>query len=191
MTADDRERVVEVVRDAAGETAHRLHALGTTELLLQLAFELPDAAEREPREYPFGYFSRDAFPLSGVGVFRWFATEKDALLGYAAELIEHLYEGAEEDDREALRALFGSALKEHKTLRDIRGELNELTRDNSVLEWYGSFHEFCTSDDEFAKDLRECFLEEFDEDSESGMTSGKIPEDRTDEFVEFIQGYGY
>jgi hypothetical protein len=151
-----------------------------------VADEVVDANARDPREYPFGFFSRDDWP-AGVGMFHWAATPPDALLGYAAMVIEHLYAG-EDDDKEELRRFFSRALTEKQTLADLHEELNRRTARVSALGWYGTFQDICTSQDDFALDVRERFLEHLEEDEEEGEPTGVIPEDRMDEFVEFIQG---
>jgi hypothetical protein len=46
--ADHREEIIEVMRDAARELTQRFHALGSAELLLQLA-ALADVLHRPPR----------------------------------------------------------------------------------------------------------------------------------------------
>ena len=52
VAEDHREQVVEVVRDAAGETAHRLHLLGLAELLLEADARRDVARHRERGRAP-------------------------------------------------------------------------------------------------------------------------------------------
>ena len=153
-------------------------------------FDLPDAGDHDPREYPFGYFSRDEL---GVGVFRWFATPEDALRGYATELIQYLYADERgEARREELRSEFASALKEGTTLADLQTRLNELTGNDSALDWYGTFQQLLTSQDEFASDIRERFLYDRDEEGDNEPSAPfAIPEDDIDDFVEYVRAYGY
>ena len=163
------------------------------ETILDLSsFDLPDAGEHDPRQHPYGYFSRDVL---GVGSFRWFPTAEDSVRGYATELIQYLFADADENGevvREQLRTVFARALREGKTLTDLQGQLNELTGDESALDWYGTFQQLLTSEDEFASEVRESFLYNQDDEEDSEPTAPfAIPEGEIDKFVEYIHEYGY
>ena len=166
------------------------------ETVLDLSsFDLPDAGEHDPRQYPHGYFSRDNYAISGVGSFRWFPTAEGAVRGYATELIQYLYADADERGeavREQLRTVFARALREGKTLTNLRGQLNEMTGDDSALDWYGTFQQLLTSEAEFASEVRESFLYNQDDEDDSEPTAPfAIPEGEIDDFVEYIHAYGY
>ena len=149
--------------------------------------------EKDPREYPFGYFARDAYVLSGIGLFRWFASENEALRGYLDDFVELAEQAGNEsyEPLEQLREFVTEALSRGDRFNELVPRLNAITSDDSVIVWCGTFLELTTSDADLPRELREYFLDPEADQIGDGDAVPPIPEERIEEFIEYVQGYGY
>ena len=146
---------------------------------------MSDETNPDPRSSPYGYFVTDQF---NVGQFRWCADAAAALRAYVNDdLIAALLE----DDGAviaATEALYRDATTAAKGLGDVVEALNAITDGYAAVRWCGTFKALCTGDDDFALELRGSWREDADDDEDPGRS---IAEDEMDDFLEFLEGYGY
>jgi hypothetical protein len=140
------------------------------------------AMNRDPREFKIGHFSGGSFVLDTTRVFTWFSTEKE-LIDYICEcepLIHHL----ETTDAKAFSEKVYQVMEPDIELSDANlCKVNALGSDFLCIDWWGSFDDLVSGKSNFAKELRSYFHD--DESDES------IAIDELDDFVEFIQHYGF
>ena len=67
----------------------------------------------------------------------------------------------------------------------IKNQANDISSDFMIIDWWGSFSELVTVRTEFSNDLIEQFFDNWDEKQKT------LTEEHIDEFIKFIQSYGY
>ena len=148
----------------------------------------------EPTENSWGFFAYDDAPGGiggGSGMFCWFES-RDKMCDFIERyplLFQSSYEPEDDDKariddiersvRAAIEEFRRNADKCEKVLEDINRKLRRIEQ----IKWWGSFSELLSGDHWFAKELRSHVME--------GDGSSALPEEQREEFVEFLQGYGY
>lgn len=148
----------------------------------------------EPSETSWGFFAYDDAPGGiggGSGMFGWFESRDkmcDFIEGYPL-LFQSSYEPEDDDKariddiergvKAAINGFRGNPEKGEKVLEDINRKLRRMEQ----IKWWGSFSELLSGDHWFAKELRGHLLQ--------NDGSVPMPEERREEFIEFLQSYGY
>lgn len=153
------------------------------------------AHQRDPREFPWGYFSYGDAPGGiggGTGLILWFASHREMLDFFLHhELESHWLENADEDERaEVLREVRTALepLSESKSgLQSALAAANEPLRNLVQLTWWGRFEELVSGSGEFAMHLRSFFRSD---DSDEEGRSSPITDAELSDFVESLQEYG-
>ena len=159
---------------------------------LEEAFTRANSAE--PVESSWGFFAYDDAPGGvggGSGMFCWFES-RDKMCDFIERyplLFQSSYE-AEDDDKariEDIELCVKAAVKEFRSSPDKTAEaleaINGKLRRIEQIKWWGSFSDLLSGDHWFAKELRSNLFEN------DGNTA--VPKERREEFIEFLQGYGY
>jgi len=156
-----------------------------------LRARLDEAGQRNPRDFPFGAFIGDTYPLSTVFVFVWFESATGLLDTLAeCEPILHLEFGTEEYETmlSTLGAIRESARPHDRLTEDLRVEFGAaLSKMEAGLRWWGALDELVSGDGEFPRELREAFREYLEDEANPDRA---ISPNDIDEFVEFIVEYG-
>ncbi|MAT43652.1 MAG: hypothetical protein CL609_15045 [Anaerolineaceae bacterium] len=76
------------------------------------------------------------------------------------------------------------------TLEQTRLKMNEaLSPTFLVIEWWGIYDDLRTSENQFAKDLRERYWEEIQDDEEEEPKNDAIPDEMKDEFASWVKDF--
>jgi len=147
------------------------------------AIEIGDTAmNRDPRKYPFGYFSGGSFVLDSTRVFMWFAS-KEELIKHIAECDPVIHDLDEAEavafTHEVAQIFNGNVDLSHENLE----KLNSIAKSFLCVEWWGTFDELVRGPSELAKDVR---LSLRDDESDSPVLESEM-----DDFIELIQNYGF
>lgn len=147
------------------------------------AIELGDAVmNRDPREYPYGYFSGGSFALDSARVFMWFADEQD-LIKHIADCDPAVYD-LDEAESVAFSNHVHRIFKVDNALSSENLELlNAAASSFFCVDWWGTFDELTCGDGEFARQLRSEFRE--------GESDSPIVDLEMDDFIDLIQHYGF
>jgi len=147
-------------------------------ITLERVIEIGEIAiNRDPREYPFGYFHGD-----NARVFMWFASEEE-LISHIAECAPVMFDldasEAKDFGREVSQIFSGKAELSTENL----ASLNNVAKSFLFVEWWGTFEDLVSGTSKLAKDLR---LSLRDDETDSPVLESEL-----DDFVELIQRYGY
>ena len=149
--------------------------------------ELPH--HRDPRTYPYGLYTSDAFVMSAVGMFFWFESRAE-MAAYIRHVEPQIYE-LDEGERGVLLAALEApldALQAGTTdLEAARDAINVAASNHFVIEWTGTFEELCAGDGEWACEFRTSFREACDKES----SPEPISADEVEAFVGYISEYGF
>jgi hypothetical protein len=162
---------------------------------------LQEASDRDPRQYPYGYFVSDV-----VGIFTWFRTT-DELFDTFVDAEPTVYGSDSEPGgnklAEGLEAVRRRVKRPVVLGGKLRGEINDVLGDSADLEWWGQLEDLLKGSGEFETDLRAWFREsqgvvegeteeeeEGDEDSD-GDPSRPIESYEVEEFLDYLRDYGH
>ena len=146
-----------------------------------------EAAERDPREYPYGLFVAD----EQISIHLWFADATSALRGYVvSDLLVHILDEDDTTSRAAVQDVLERALAAGHGIEQVVEELNRITGDESQLLWCGTFDSLLSGDAEHARRMRSEFRDDRD-DGDGDRLFAPIGSDETPAFVEFIRQYGF
>jgi len=123
---------------------------------------LNEANGRDPREFRWGYFGRDPFVLSGVGVFTWYASREDLLEALVeAEPSIHFEMDMPEfaSAREALDAVRQAIAGRSDLPEEAREKANEILKGEAHIEWWGRLDDLVVRHGEFPREIRTWFRE--------------------------------
>jgi hypothetical protein len=161
------------------------------------AMEVLDASrEADPRRCPFGFFSSDPHPW-GLGMFHWYPTLDDLFRAIirdvpAAFIVTGPQAVAEASARiEAAVAGFPDTQRLGAACSQA---LREALKAVQCLDWIGTFDDLCSSDHDWARELRERFRDGSDTEEEGGggrSLDRPIAAEEREEFVGFVREYGY
>ena len=144
-----------------------------------------EAAERDPRECPFGLLTGGSFVLDSVRVFVWFATLED-LLAHLREnepRAYHLEPGAGlEEFQSELDPVLERVRAEGMT-EALREQLNAVVGTEFVVDWWGTYAELREGRGEIPRRVLDDFLGEERE-------GGALRDDEEEEFVECLKTWG-
>jgi hypothetical protein len=138
---------------------------------------------RDPREYPYGYFSLDTVNLGGIGLISWFK-DIDEMADFILK-IEPLIgddEGEDLDECQRWIAPIVNDIRREGLKESSRAEINAALG-ASQIEWWGTFDDLCSGRSDFARDT----LERYFGDDEK--IPSKIPDERLDEFIEWLRTF--
>lgn len=147
------------------------------------AIELGQTAmDRNPQEFPYGYFSGGSFVLDSTRVLMWFESPE--------QLLEHLCEcdplvhGLEAEEAQEFSEKIRAAVSKPFSLTDENlGNVNEIASEFLCVDWWGTFEELLSGGSEMAVETRSSFR---DDDDDSPIE----PEDVAD-FAEYLHQYGF
>jgi hypothetical protein len=145
-----------------------------------------DAMNRDPRKANYGLFSGGSFVLDSSRVFMWFETIQE--LTYFIKNAEPLIFDLDAEDIKKYEDEISPILKKvHKDglTFELQNQINDISSDFMTIEWWGNFSELVNIETEFSKNLVEQFFDQLDEEPKP-----IIPE-YLDDFIKFIQSYGY
>lgn len=164
---------------------------------------LQEASDRDPRQYPYGYFVSDV-----VGIFTWFRTT-DELFDTFVDAEPTVYGSDAEPGgnklAEGLEAVRRRVKRPVVLGEKLRGEINDVLGDSADLEWWGKLDDLLNGPGEFESDLRAWFREsqgavegedeEEDEEEEAeesdGDPSRPIESYEVEEFLDYLRDYGH
>lgn len=137
------------------------------------------AAARDPLTSRFGVLVRDADDV-GLAFFNWYETPQDLR---RSVLEDHAF--PDDDDRRDPEG-WGRVRGELEALLSASPELdtatrvgvNALTAAWFTFDWWGTFEELCTSDQETAREVRERYYEAQDLEGDA-----PVPEDERADFA--------
>jgi hypothetical protein len=141
----------------------------------------------DPRSHPWCYWGSDPWP-AGVQMLSWFTTPVE-MVRWLAEVLASAYVQDDELTRtqQRLSDFAASIGSEEPSPEELRSRLPAVVPDQFV--WAGTFAELRNAQGEEPADLIQQFLDHRS-DGEEG-DARPIRDDELDEFVEFIQSYGY
>jgi len=145
-----------------------------------------DAMNRDPRKANYGLFSGGSSILDSVRVFMWFETIEELIhfITKAEPLIFDLDAEAIKKYEDEITPILEKLYKDGLT-NQLKNQANDISSDFMIIDWWGSFSELVTVRTEFSNDLIEQFFDNWDEKQNT------LTEEHTDEFIKFIQSYGY
>lgn len=147
------------------------------------AIELGDVAmNRDPRKYPFGYFSGGSFILDSTRVFMWFAS-KDDLINHIIQCDPAIHDLDEAEAKAFAHEVAQIFIGNTELSIENLALLNNFGKSFLCVEWWGTFDELVSGSSEIAKDLRMSFR---DDESDSPVFESEM-----DDFIELIQNYGF
>ena len=142
------------------------------------------AAERDPRQAPYGFFSGGSSPMDSVRVFNWFES-RAALADFLLDVEPAIYD-LEGDDLEEYRAAVSPVLKRLKS-EDFSAELlvafNAAVKETLVVDWWGEFDDLIAGKSELSQLLVSRFVGADDEDE----PSPPLHPDQLDGFIEYLK----
>ena len=170
-------------RSEAFEAIHIERLIMNKEKAIQLG---DDAMNRDPRKANYGLFSGGSFVLDSTRVFMWFETIQDLVffIKKAEPQIFELDAAYIANYESQITPVLDNVHKDGLT-DQLKDQINDISKDFMVIEWWGNFSELVGNKSEFSKNLIEDFFERFEEEPKS------LSEEHMDSFVEFIQSYGY
>jgi len=146
-----------------------------------------EAAERDPREYPYGLFVTD----EEISIHLWFSDATSALHGYVvSDLLVHILDEDDTTSRTAVQDILERALVAGDGIEPVVEELNRITGDESQILWCGTFDPLLSGDSAHARRMRSEFRDDRD-DSDGDRLFGPVASEETPAFVEFIRHYGF
>lgn len=146
-----------------------------------------EAAERDPRAYPFGLFVAD----EQITIHLWFADATSALRDYVVnDLLVHILDEDDTTSRAAVQDVLERALAAGHGIEQVVEELNRITGDESQVLWCGTFDSLLSGDAEHARRTRSEFRDDQD-DGDGDRLFAPICSDEMPAFVEFIRQYGF
>jgi hypothetical protein len=152
------------------------------------------AMDVTPERSSWGLFSYTDAPMAGyTGVFCWFKAQAD-LLDYVKRHLTFVAPGRSDIDP-------GRVVRDTQNLIDAMGsepvldvfeaqrlELNKILRTFSQVEWWGTFGDLLQGNHPYAKQVREWFR---DDDDEDAVAARPIDDDEIDDFRDAIEQYGF
>jgi len=142
------------------------------------------AAERDPRQAHYGFFSGGSSPMDSVRVFNWFES-RDALADFLLDVEPALFD-LEGDDLKAYRASVTPVLKRLKS-EDFSASLlaafNTAVKETLVVDWWGEFDDLIAGKTELSQLLISRFVGAEDERERSPP----LHPDQLDGFVEYLK----
>lgn len=151
---------------------------------------LDNAQDRNPIEYPFGFYIEDNHPESSGGSFFWYKTQKELEQAICNDLIDALTDGQGSDIqavKNEITELFQNSDDE------LMSHLNVILAELELqLLFMGSFEELCKGKDEWTKFFRESYREECLDDIEDMPTKklqASIKKSEQVDFAEFVAEY--
>ena len=146
-----------------------------------------EAAERDPREYPYGLFVAD----EEISIHLWFSDATSALHGYVvSDLLVHILDDGDTSSRAALQDILERTLATGHAIEQVVEELNRITGDEAQILWCGTFDSLLSGDSAHARRMRSEFRDDRD-DSDGDRLFGPVASEETPAFVEFIGHYGF
>lgn len=128
------------------------------------------ASSRTPRANSFGFFAYSDAPGAiggGIGMFRWFLSQK-ALLDHLADHLTYESPGQSDTDPFAVHAAVKSAVEKFKksgaSLETLIPKLNPLLRTYSHITWMGTLRDLKEGSRKYEKQLRHEFRESIESD---------------------------
>jgi hypothetical protein len=152
-------------------------------MILEDFMKLSDEAmSRDPRNFPYGYFSGGTFVLDSTRVFMWFSSPE--------ELVNHICEfdlinnELDKDEVQAIKAKVHEIVGNPVELSNEKlQKINEAVKEFLCIEWWGAFDELAKSDSELAREMRESMRED--------GSNSPVTESEMDEFVDLVHNYGF
>ncbi len=145
-----------------------------------------DAMNRDPRKANYGLFSGGSFVLDSSRVFMWFETIQE--LTYFVKNAEPLIFDLDSEDIKKYEDEISPILeKVHKDglTSELQNQINDVSSDFMIIEWWGNFSELINHKTEFSKDLIEQFFDNLEEEHKN------LTDEYMEDFINFIQSYGY
>jgi len=141
-----------------------------------------EAMSRDPRHFPYGYFSGGSFVLDSTRVFMWFSSPN--------ELIDHICEcdpivhDLDADEAQSFAVKVREIVGEPVEFSDDKlQQVNDTAKAFLCIEWWGTFEELTNGNSDLATGIREWMRED--------GSDSPVAESEMDEFVELVQNYGF
>ncbi len=151
---------------------------------------LDNAQDRNPIEYPFGFYIEDNHPESSGGSFFWYTTKKELHQAISNDLIDALTDG-QSSDIQAVKNEIAEFIENNDD--ELMNHLNVILAELELqLLFMGSFEELCKGKDEWTKFFRESYREECLDDIEDMPTKklqASIKKSEQVDFAEFVADY--
>ena len=142
------------------------------------------AMERDPRG-AIGYLTGGSFALDTSRVFCWFQDLADLItqLREVEPRVHDIEAGEALNTYQAKLDPVLATIRSDGLTEEARVELNNVVKDEFVIDWWGTCDDLATGDSEFAKDARIDFRG-LDVDEEV-----PLKDEEFDDFIEFLKTY--
>ncbi|MCP9846268.1 hypothetical protein KBY86_05095 [Synechococcus sp. Lug-A] len=148
-----------------------------------------EIADRDPREYKFGFYhygDRAASQGGGTAVFMWFPTESDRQ-EFLVSCLPMMHSSCEsESEYVAQQSLLFESLS-NPPEDQVPVAYNKAMKGVAQVEWIGTFDELLNSGSAFALKMRSDFRGECDTMPQKSVP---IAEEEVEDFIEFTQTAG-
>jgi hypothetical protein len=150
--------------------------------------------QRDPREFPYGYFGSDDFVLASAGSFMWFESPHE-MLTWLKLGEPKLYEVPDED-LQKIAGPIDDALPNYVAPGssldpELIAQIRKGSKGYFCIDWWGKFDELVSGETPFASDVRERFWDLYAEDEELERdVQPPIPPNLIDVFLIFLSEYG-
>ena len=149
---------------------------------------------RDPRQFGWGFYSKDYSTPPGVGAFSWFES-RDELLDYLVNMEPNIwaygFNGVDQETFTRLKTTVQEILAEadlNKGLTDgLRRKISK-EFDNGEISWRGNFSDLHKGDDAFSETLVHEFLDS--DNNEEGKPT-MVTDEQIPGFIEFCKGFGH
>ncbi|MFC1953600.1 hypothetical protein ACFLVZ_00970 [Chloroflexota bacterium] len=150
---------------------------------------------RDPRQFGWGYYSKDTSNSPGVGAFSWFES-LDELLNYLVNIEPNIWSygvnGVDEETYTKLKTKIQEILNKDDLKKGLTNKLREKISTElkeGEICWWGEFSDLYTGNDSFSRQLIGGYLGD-DEEPENNE-SKVVTEEQIPEFLEFCRGFGH
>jgi len=144
-----------------------------------------EVMDRDPRVFTYGFFSHDTG--NGVGMFSWFK-DVDEMMEFLLNVEPKIFDIEGESLKDYTKTI-SEVEKKVKSVglnEELRSRISEYVfRDFEIL-WWGTFENLLKDEGDFAKERREGFLS----DGEDELLNYNIPEESLEEFIEYLKTCG-
>ena len=145
-----------------------------------------EATERDPQDYPYGYFAGGGCALDHTRVFSWFQS-LDELARHILEVEPRVFDVEPGEGLEELQAMIRPITTEAcrtGLCEELRVALDEALCRAFVIDWWGTFEDLCLGRGEFGRQVPDSYLGE----EREGQT---LPSQEVSESAAFLKEYGF
>jgi hypothetical protein len=140
---------------------------------------------RDPRKYPFGYFTGSSFVLASAEVFVWFESIEE-LAQFLHDVEPRVYDLKPGEGLEEYQAAVGPILevvRQQGLTEELRKAVDEAGSKQFNVNWWGTFADLCGGREGFGREVLDAYLG-------PGRAGEALAAHEMEDFVSFVQTYG-